>query len=174
MLTVGGKGKREDILSNIGRKAYEKYQMKWISLHDCGIKVLSDIAGDWFQKCLSAPDYDEPLSDYISRVGFGGAGCSCYDDFIKAEYQNAECMKELLSETEYTEWCHETGSSMETGKYIAVLISESYRYGIGSTVQKAKEALAAHWNDCLNENITVEELEEEHEIGIALWLGSHA
>lgn len=70
-------------------------------------------------------------------------------------------------------WCQEAGRDSGTETYIAIEISDYHiRHGVGSTVQEAKEALLNKWNEFFNKNITVEEFEEEYEIGIALWLGS--
>jgi len=88
---------RNYTVNDIRRIAYQKYQFHWMISQGLSISDLSDVASDWWNERLAAPDCDDTLWTYLEEHGFEGSLWACYEEFLGAEYKDVSFMGALLN-----------------------------------------------------------------------------
>lgn len=84
------------------KRAYEAYQCFWMMTHGHSIgELLIEIR-------RHTEDFDQNLggafASWEQDAGFGGAIWACYEEFLEAEYQDKDLMRQILSEESYKIW----------------------------------------------------------------------
>lgn len=89
------------------QEAYRLYQLEWMAAHGYSLQdlVLSVIAyhneGADFDDISSLQPDEDTYNNWVSDSGFSGTLWACKDEFLDAEYQDADYMKSLLPEDLY-------------------------------------------------------------------------
>ena len=91
------------VATNVQNQIYELYRIKWMADHGVTFTEVADLAEEWRQILIEGqidPAMDEgfDFESFIEERGFGeGSLWVCFDEFMQAEYQDAEYIKELVS-----------------------------------------------------------------------------
>ena len=80
---------------NLKELAYELYKMHWTREHISKERQLAEYRSYYLTKL---EDYDDnyTLEDYLFDNGYNGELYVCFDEFIDAEYEDADYMSYLL------------------------------------------------------------------------------
>ena len=83
--------------------AYEKYKAAWTKERNYSEEFLAEIRKEFKEE---VKEFGSPscFEEYIDEYGYHGELYVCFEEFLDAEYLDAEYMKELLSEAEYAEY----------------------------------------------------------------------
>jgi len=95
--------------------AYEKYKEAWVKERNYSPEFLADIQ-EAYEEAVREFGSPSCLEEYIDEHGYGGECYVCFEEFLGAEYQDQEYMKELLTEEEYVKYCEDIviGNAIET------------------------------------------------------------
>lgn len=95
-------------MKDIAQIAYKKYQLDWMRRNNCSLEELINHLDSIWNEELS---YDEEkiyglspkdaFAVFEDDYGFNGSLYVCFDEFINAEYTDAEYMETLLSDEEF-------------------------------------------------------------------------
>ena len=93
-----------DQFKDIDAIAYEKYKKAWVKKQNYSPEFLAWIRCE-YEEAENESGECICFEEYIDKNGFGGECYVCFDEFLGAEYQDKEYMKELLTEEEYAKYC---------------------------------------------------------------------
>lgn len=96
-------------MKTIQEIAYAKYQLDWMSQHGFS---LQDLMQELHEYQYTDPENFDMISEPVDEIfagwedetGFSGELWVCFNEFLDAEYQDAEYMKYLLSDSEYAKY----------------------------------------------------------------------
>ena len=93
----------------IRQRAYEAFQMYWMSTHHITISDISKAVAEYISDSGGTPD--APFSSYLEEVGFMGVIWPCYHEFLDNEYLDSDLMKTLLGYKGFQEYLSDRSSS---------------------------------------------------------------
>ena len=110
-------------MAKIKEVAYRKYQLDWMMTHGYTVNDVIDQLENAAKQSFDEEDVNEHIQDhagitrlfdqagdiFLYETGFDGSMWVCYQEFLDAEFLDAEYMKELLSSSEYEEYLKEAG-----------------------------------------------------------------
>ena len=91
---------------DIAAIAYEKYKEAWVKERNYSPEFLAEIQ-EAYEEAVREFGSPSCLEEYIDEHGYGGECYVCFEEFLGAEYQDQEYMKELLTEEEYVKYCED-------------------------------------------------------------------
>jgi hypothetical protein len=90
---------------NIKKVAYEKYRLDWMLSHGYTLTDLTNEL-DLLQE-ENNDSVSQLFADWEYGFGFNSEIWVCYEEFLDNEYQDAEYMRAILSDTEFKQYCEE-------------------------------------------------------------------
>ena len=85
---------------NIQKIAYELYKQNWVDTHTTREMRLETIR-EYFHYCKESEDGHLAFIDWLEDVGYGsGSLYVCFEEFLRAEYEDVGYMQYLLKEKE--------------------------------------------------------------------------
>lgn len=91
---------------DIAAIAYGKYKETWVKERNYSPEFLADIQ-EAYEEAVREFGSPSCLEEYIDEHGYGGECYVCFEEFLGAEYQDQEYMKELLTEEEFQQYLND-------------------------------------------------------------------